>query len=223
MRWISSAAINFAALSTITLFSSNNNTNNTILARPESETVVAKFIRPSTKDDNNKRELVKLSVYSNSISTYARQNNYNTKICFLLDMKLPSGRNRFFVYDMQKNTILNEGLVAHGTGSDTGGSDLYFSNTPNSNCTSLGKYKIGVSYNGEFGVAYKLHGLDNTNNKAFERFIVLHSHACVPDSETEPNNICRSWGCPTVAPSFFNTVRTYLDKTDKPVLMWIFY
>jgi hypothetical protein len=50
-------------------------------------------------------------------------------------------------------------------------------------CTALGKYRIGNSYNGRFGQAFKLYGLERTNDKAFERFVVLHSHECVPETE----------------------------------------
>ncbi|MBK7884475.1 MAG: murein L,D-transpeptidase catalytic domain family protein [Chitinophagaceae bacterium] len=138
-------------------------------------------------------------------------------------MKLSSGSNRFFVYDLKKDSILARGLVAHGSGSDNGGKELVFSNTISSYSTSLGKYKIGNSYDGKFGLAYKLHGLDKTNSNAFNRFVVLHSHSCIPQNEVAPLEICRSWGCPTVSPAFLSTLKMYLDKPGKPVLLQIFY
>src|SRR5688572_14376210 len=46
---------------------------------------------------------------------YMKQNGYSTEYCFLVDMRIHSGKNRFFVYDMKKNTVLVSGLVAHGT------------------------------------------------------------------------------------------------------------
>src|SRR3954464_12610281 len=68
---------------------------------------------------------------------------YNKKIAFLVDMRIKSGKNRFFVYDLVNNKILDQGLVAHGSGSETGvRGELKFSNTPNSNCTSLGRYSV---------------------------------------------------------------------------------
>ena len=129
---------------------------------------------------------------------------------------------RFFVYNLVKDSVEIAGLVAHGSGianSDTPG----FSNTPNSYCTSLGKYKIGKSYNGKYGLAYKLYGLDKTNSKAFERFVVLHAHACVPNGEVSPLPICESWGCPTVSPSFLTLLKSYLDGAAKPVMLWVYY
>src|SRR4051812_26646218 len=46
--------------------------------------------------------------------------SYNTKIAFLVDMRVPSGKNRFFIYDLEKNEVIDQGLVAHGSGSETG-------------------------------------------------------------------------------------------------------
>lgn len=60
---------------------------------------------------------------------------YNDKIVFLVDMKIKSGYNRFFVYDIANNKILDKGLVANGSGSETAvKGDLKFSNEPNSKC-----------------------------------------------------------------------------------------
>ena len=158
-----------------------------------------------------------------TIKRYARANHFNTEYCFLVDMSIPSGKKRFFVYNMKKDSVENLSLVAHGWGSVTPDSDqLQFSNTPNSCQTSLGKYKIGYSYTGTFGLAYKLYGLDKTNSKAFERAIVLHSLTHVPDSETYPDDICNSAGCPMVSPSFLAVLSRYIRSSQKPVLLWIY-
>ena len=154
---------------------------------------------------------------------FTRTNGFNTARCFLLDMKLASGRERFFVYNLQKDSVELAGLVAHGSGSDKGSEELFFSNMPGSNATSLGRYRIGKPYNGKFGLAYKLYGLDDTNSKTFERFVVLHAHPCVPNGEVDPLPICESWGCPTVAPSFLRALTTYVNNSQKPVLLWIYY
>ncbi len=113
-------------------------------------------------------------------------------------------------------------LVTHGSGSERGGDSLYFSNVPGSSCSSLGKYKIGHAYQGKFGLAYKLYGLDASNSKAFERFVVLHGHDCVPNDEVYPIGICESLGCPTVAPAFLLSLQKILDASSAPVLLHIF-
>jgi hypothetical protein len=164
-----------------------------------------------------------LKKYGEKIKPFLSENNYSEEVCFLVNMKIPSGQKRFFIYDLKKDSILDAGMVTHGSGSSTKTDDLVFNNTPNGNATSLGKYKIGVEYNGKFGMAFKLHGLEASNNKAFERFVVLHSHSCVPAKEIDPLQICESLGCPTVSPSFLSILKKYIDKADKPVILWIFY
>lgn len=147
--------------------------------------------------------------------------NYNQEIVFYLDFTLPSNKERFFVVDPIKDSIIQKGLVTHGSCSGTTAKPgERYANTPESYCSSLGKYKVGTSYQGKFGLAYKLHGLDSSNSNAFERFIVLHAHGCVPD-EPVKYEICLSQGCPTVSPDFLNQLADFIDQSKQPILLWI--
>lgn len=150
-------------------------------------------------------------------------NRYNAKIAFLVDMKVPSGKNRFFVYDLENNKIIDQGLVAHGSGSETGVKGiLKFSNTPNSNCTALGKYAIGKTYKGIFGKAYRLAGLEDTNNNALERAIVLHYYSAVPADEQD-YYISNSHGCPMVNEQFFKRIEKIIDSSKSNIILDIYY
>ena len=153
--------------------------------------------------------------------SFVQKKNFNETTCFLIDMSLSSGQNRFFIYDLKKDSLLNSGLVAHGNCYQNWLQGRQYSNRVGSGCTSLGKYKIANSYNGKFGLSFKLHGLDSTNNKAFERYVVLHSHSCVPDTEVS-DEICQSNGCPTVSPGFLNKLKEIISHSSKPVLLWIY-
>lgn len=188
-------------------------TNKTNAAHPSKPIIVV---------SSSTAALKKLKQYSHSAKTFTRSNGFDTGFCFLVDMKLPCGGNRFFVFDMNKDSVLKSGLVTHGYGKSNG-YKISFSNIPGSNSTSLGRYKIGGSYNGRFGLAYKLHGLDSTNSNALNRYVVLHSHECVPSAEVLPQTICMSQGCPTVSPQFLLTLKNYIEKSDRPILLWIFY
>jgi hypothetical protein len=95
-----------------------------------------------------------------------------------------------------------------------------FLNTDGSNCTSLGRYRIGALYTGRFGRAYKLYGLDSTNSQAFRRNIVLHSFSYVPDAETDPYAICNSLGCPMVSPGFLQQLEPLINHSSRPILLW---
>ncbi len=152
---------------------------------------------------------------------FTKTKHYNQDIVFIADLSMHSGLERFAVMDLKKDSIMHNGLVAHGAGGKYWSRNAVFSNTPNSLCSSPGKYKIGSKYNGRFGKAYKLHGLDNTNSKAFERFIVLHAYDCVPDKNLYPEYLCNSEGCPMVSYKFLEVLSGYIDKSNKPILLWI--
>ena len=148
---------------------------------------------------------------------------YNSDVALFLDMKMDSGKNRFFVYDFKQKKIINKGLVGHGSGSETGiRGELKFSNIKNSNCSSLGRYAVGGSYFGTFGKAYKLYGLDKTNSNAFDRNIVLHKYSEVPFDE-QPYPICNSLGCPMVNEKFFGTLEKLIDNSKKKIILVMYY
>jgi hypothetical protein len=153
---------------------------------------------------------------------FAARNNFNKKICFLADMSLASGTNRFFIYDMEADSVLDAGLVTHGRCNKPWLEGRKYSNVVGSGCTSPGKYKIGKSYSGTFGLAYKLHGLDSSNSNAYKRYVVLHGHECVPDKEVDPQPICQSDGCPTLSAAYLKKVSSIINASDKPMLLWIY-
>ncbi len=152
---------------------------------------------------------------------FCRNNAYDTTVCFLLDLSIHNGRKRFFVYDMQKQTVLKSGLVTHGGCNTRYLSQVQYSNKPGCGCSSYGKYRVGSLYKGIFGDSYKLYGLDSSNSNAYGRFIVLHSHRCVPEQEIYPNQICNSQGCTTVAPAFLKELEEMIAKKKRPVLLWV--
>jgi len=152
---------------------------------------------------------------------FTRNKGYNTRYCFIADLSQHSGFDRFAVVDLTSDSIVRSGLVAHGIGGKYFAPAAKFSNRPNSLCSSTGKYRIGEQYNGRFGKAYKLFGLDNTNSNAYERFIVLHAYDCVPERMTYPSFLCNSEGCPMVSYRFLDVLSGYIDKSRQPILLWI--
>lgn len=167
--------------------------------------------------------LSRLKLKAAEAKNYVNEHGFSRNYCFLIDMRVPSGLKRFFVYNLKKDSVELAGLVTHGSGSQADSDELVFSNKSNSYCTSLGRYKIGKSYTGTFGLAYKLYGLDETNDNAFNRCVVLHGHECVPGGEVYPSGICLSLGCPTVSPPFLVMLQEYLDQSRSPVMLWIYY
>ena len=166
------------------------------------------------------RAMHPLAVKAAEARSYAAKKRMNEKICFLLDLSIPSSQKRFFVVDLQKDSVLYRGMVTHGSCNQWLSQQRY-SNEVGSGCTSLGKYRIGAGYVGQFGKAWKLHGLEAGNSNAFKRYVVLHSHDCVPD-EPDGEELCQSQGCPTVSPAFLKKLEPLIKHTPKPILLWIY-
>lgn len=163
----------------------------------------------------------KLKTIAAEAKAYVRVRNLNTDFCMLLDMSLPSGKKRFFIWDLKKDSLLSAGLVTHGNCYQDWLEGRKYSNVEGSGCTSLGRYKTGIAYTGQWGYAWKLHGLDSSNSNAYVRAVVLHSHACVPEDETEAE-ICQSNGCPTVSPGMLTQLKKRITGSAKPVLLQIY-
>jgi hypothetical protein len=50
-------------------------------------------------------EVEKLKKRSTEAISFIKKNGYNESVCFFIDMTLPSGQNRFFIYDVAKDNI----------------------------------------------------------------------------------------------------------------------
>jgi hypothetical protein len=175
---------------------------------------------PSSKSSSKEKLENQINEIKKFVNTSSK---YNTEVGFFIDMGIASGKKRFFIYDLKNDKLLNKGLVGHGSGSETGiPGKLKFSNVKNSLSTSLGKYSIGNSYEGTFGKAYKLYGLDKTNDNAFDRNVVLHKYKDVPFEE-QINPICNSYGCPMVNEKFFGVVENIIDNSKKKIILVIYY
>ena len=181
-------------------------------------------VESETGQDKNAR----LKNKAKLAKTYCKENSLNSEVCILIDMKIPSGKKRFFLWDFKEDSILKSGMCSHGS---CGNIEEYsselspqFSNVPESHCSSLGKYKIGNRGYSSFGinVNYKLHGLEPTNNNAYKRFIVFHSWG-ISNEEVYPNEISESWGCPAVSNEFMKEMDKVLQDQKDPVLLWIFF
>ncbi len=169
----------------------------------------------------------RLQEKADSALVFCKKKKMNTDYCFLIDMKIHSGKNRFFVWDFNQNKVIHTGLCCHGKGGDSTGAQPVFSNVEGSNCTSLGKYKIGISSYSQWGINihYKLHGLDTTNNNAFKRIVVLHSFKPVPAYEIYPLHLPMGWslGCPVISNKLMTQLDKMLKDSDKSILLWIYY
>jgi hypothetical protein len=159
---------------------------------------------------------------------YCKKEGFNDEYYFLVDMSIHSGKNRFFVYDFNTKKVTDTNLVTHGSCDGFEANNLKykqakFSNRIDSHCTAAGKYKVGKRDYSSWGikVKYWLDGLEESNSNARGRIVVLHSWSAVADNEIYPSYSPLSWGCPAVSDNFMKVLDKKLQKTNKPVLLWI--
>lgn len=187
------------------------------------------FLSPLLSCQNEAVETARnYSIFHNEALEFCANNDFQKDFYFLIDMRIHSGKNRFFVYSFTENKNLHEKLVTHGScdvfesNTDSHGTPK-FSNQPDSHCSSLGKYKVHTRDYSQWGIniKYWLKGMELTNNKAEDRVVVLHSWGLVPDTEIFPEHTVLSWGCPAVSDAFMTTLDSMLKNNSKPTLLWI--
>ena len=101
---------------------------------------------------------------------------YDRRYIMFADFSIPSGLNRFFIYDYSLGQVIIASKCAHGCGSGSTGMIPQFSNEHGSCATSLGLYEIDEVHrmykNGR--IAINLEGLEDTNDNARMRGIKVH-------------------------------------------------
>lgn len=119
----------------------------------------------------------------------------NKNYLVVINFKQHNSKERFYIIDMQSGHV-EKYLTAHGKNSDPDfdGYATLFSNTPNSEMSSLGFYLTAETYQGSHGLSLALDGLSPTNSNARSREIVIHGASYV----TPGDKIGRSWGCPAL-------------------------
>jgi hypothetical protein len=157
---------------------------------------------------------------------FSKKNGMDTGVCFMVDMGIHSGKNRFFIWDFKAKKIIHSGLCCHGMGLGSTEVKPIFSNKEGSYCTSLGKYATGKKAYSQWGIHihYKLKGLEASNSNAFKRIVVLHSYDPIEEKEIYPEHLPMGWslGCPVVDNKMMTTIDKILSKKKKPVLLWIY-
>jgi hypothetical protein len=123
----------------------------------------------------------------------------NSGIITIIDFSRSSSLKRFFILDLNRFELLCNTYVSHGSNS---GMEYarHFSNTPESNQSSLGFYQTGGTYTGKHGYSLKLFGMEKGfNDNAESRAIVMHAAPYVNEELARSRGyIGRSWGCPAI-------------------------
>lgn len=144
----------------------------------------------------------------------------NDEVISIVDFSLPSSSRRLFVIDLASNEVLFCTYVAHGQNS---GKEYarQFSNTPESNKSSLGFYRTGATYQGAHGYSLKLEGLEKgINDNADRRDIVIHGAAYVSEALIRAQGyLGRSLGCPALPEKLHKPI---IDKIRNGTCLFIY-
>ncbi len=126
--------------------------------------------------------------------------SHSKNILTIIDFTLPSSVERLWVIDMEANEVLIASHVAHGINSGDGEYATDFSNKPGSLQSSLGAYLTAETYYSQKnGLSLRLDGLDQTNNNARKRLIVVHgADYADPKLIQTDGMIGHSEGCPAL-------------------------
>ena len=144
----------------------------------------------------------------------------NSNFLTVIDLSLSANRNRFFLIDFKTNKIIHKSKVAHGRNSG-GEFAKYFSNKIGSYQSSIGFYKTAETYQGKHGLSLRLDGLENSNNNARKRAIVIHSADYVSDLFIKKNGrLGRSLGCPSLPKEGFTNI---IKNIKNGSVLFIYY
>jgi len=143
----------------------------------------------------------------------------NNRYLTVIDFTRPSYARRMHILDLETDQT-ERFLVAHGESSGY----VYateLSDRIGSHQSCRGFFLTGEAYQGDYGPALKLHGLEQgVNENAFRRDIVLHGATWASYGSILENGgrLGRSWGCPAVP---LSAVDRIVEQLQDGSLMYI--
>lgn len=154
-------------------------------------TTLAAQVRAGTPRDRVLFDLAKRELDRAGPSIWRRD------IVGIADYGVHSAQRRFYFVNMERQEV-KAYHVSHGAGSDPehDGWLNYYSNVEGSNATSRGAYVTWEWYQGRYGTSVRLGGLDQSNDAALRRYIVMHTAGYAEQSHLARwGRMGRSNGC----------------------------
>lgn len=155
---------------------------------------------------------------------FCQKEGYNCHIALFVDLSRHSGRRRFVVWSFDDGRPLLTAPVSHGSGKPTPHLRTAYarlSNEDGSHLSSIGKALVAERYEGRYGVAYRLDGLDATNSRLRERCVVLHGWEHTTSYPIFPIATTGSWGCPVLSRRMMSRLDAII-KDEKRVVLEVF-
>ncbi len=200
--------------------------NQVLLADPKTTQNLDEYITSIYQIlDKNEFELPPFDLYELGIIGYinlkAEKKVIKKDIITLIDFRLSSNKRRLWVVDLNQNKILFHTVVSHGknTGEEYA---KYFSNSINSNKSSVGFYITGETYFGKHGLSLRLDGQETGfNDNARKRAVVMHSAAyATRDFAKTYGRLGRSFGCPAIPKVYHKQI---INQISNKSILFIYY
>ncbi len=158
---------------------------------------------------------------ANELLAFCRKEGYNTRIALFVDLSRHSGRSRFVAWSFEEQKAIFCCPVSHGSGSQKSHQRSAYarlSNLDGSHLSSLGRALVAERYEGRYGVAYRLDGLDDTNSNLRSRFVVLHGWEHTTSFPIFPLATVGSFGCPVLSRKMMAKVDSLIRDESKVIL-----
>ena len=156
-----------------------------------------------------------------ALRSYCEQEGYNTHLALFVDLSRHSGRCRFIVWDFEQNRPILSSPVRHGSGSQRShrrSAYARLSNEDGSHLSSVGRALVAERYEGSYGIAYRLDGLESTNSNLRSRCVVLHGWSYTTSLPIFPIPTVGSFGCPVLSKRVMARVDELLRNQSRVIL-----
>lgn len=156
-----------------------------------------------------------------ALRSYCEQEGYNTHLALFVDLSRHSGRCRFMAWDFEQNRPILSSPVSHGSGSQRShrrSAYARLSNEDGSHLSSVGRALVAERYEGSYGIAYRLDGLESTNSNLRSRCVVLHGWSYTTTLPIFPIPTVGSFGCPVLSKRVMSRVDELLRNQDRVIL-----
>lgn len=157
-----------------------------------------------------------------ALRAFCCEEGYNTDIALFVDLSRHSGRCRFVVWDFVRQRAIITAPVSHGSGAEESHKRSAYarlSNEDGSHLSSVGRALVAERYEGRYGVAYRLDGLDDSNSNLRPRCVVLHGWEHTTSYPIFPFATVGSWGCPVLSRRVMRRVDEILKNESRVVLL----
>ena len=156
-----------------------------------------------------------------ALRSYCEQEGYNTHLALFVDLSRHSGRCRFMAWDFEQNRPILSSPVSHGSGSQRShcrSAYARLSNEDGSHLSSVGRALVAERYEGSYGIAYRLDGLESTNSNLRSRCVVLHGWGYTTSLPIFPIPTVGSFGCPVLSKRVMARVDELLRNQSRVIL-----